>query len=481
MGGPMALRKHLAHAAAFIFSLAASLPAAHAQGESRTALIIGNAGYSYARLENPVNDARDMADALRGAGFEVILKTDANQGAMKDAIRSFGSALKTKGGVGLLFFSGHGVQANGENYILPLGERPDSETALRDGAVTAAEAVDAMSAARNALNIVILDACRDNPLGGGATRGLSRVDSSSNLFVSFATSPGEVALDGSGRNSPYTKHLKGAIAAPDLTIEDTFKRTLKGVYQETGGKQQPWISSSFFGEFIFRPGARPPPAAAAGAPAASPEQQAGLLNPARMPPGTLMPSTTLALGGLYLVDGSNPDGSRYRGMAALTPAGNQFRFTWWLRRQVFSGVGQFAGRMMVVNWGAKSPVIYTVARNDDLVGEWADGSATDRLTLFARAATGGVSSPEGAYDVAGRNTKGSRYSGRVNITRLGDRYRFDWRVGSTSYQGVGSLDGNVMVVNWGGQTPVIYALGANGTLTGLWDAGKAQEILTPAR
>ena len=138
MGGLMALRKHLAHAAAFIFSLAASLPAAHAQGEARTALIIGNAGYSYARLENPVNDARDMADALRGAGFEVILKTDANQGAMKDAIRSFGGALKTKGGVGLLFFSGHGVQANGENYILPLGERPDSETALRDGAVTAA-------------------------------------------------------------------------------------------------------------------------------------------------------------------------------------------------------------------------------------------------------------------------------------------------------------------------------------------------------
>jgi hypothetical protein len=206
-----------------------------------------------------------------------------------------------------------------------------------------------------------------------------------------------------------------------------------------------------------------------------------LLNPARMPPGTLMPSTTLALGGLYLVDGSNPNGSRYRGMAALTPAGNQFRFTWWIGRQVFSGVGQFAGRMMVVNWGAKSPVIYTVARNDDLVGEWADGSATDRLTLFARAAVGGVSSPEGAYDVAGRNPNGSRYSGRVNITRLGDRYRFDWRVGSTSYQGVGSLDGNVMVVNWGGSTPVIYALGADGRLSGLWDSGKAQEILTPAR
>ena len=231
----------------------------YGQSEPRTALVIGNAGYSYAKLENPANDARDMADALRGAGFQVILKTDADQGAMKDAIRSFGSDLKTRGGVGLLFFSGHGVQAGGENYLLPLGEKPSGESSLKSGAVTAAEAVDSMSAARNALNIVILDACRDNPWLANGAKGLSRVDSSSNLFVSFATSPGEVALDGSGRNSPYTKHLKGAIGTPNLTIEDTFKRTLKGVYQETGGKQQPWMSSSFFGEFVFKPGSGPAP------------------------------------------------------------------------------------------------------------------------------------------------------------------------------------------------------------------------------
>ena len=255
--------QHVLLAAALVAGgLAGSLTAAHAQSEARTALIIGNGGYSYSKLDNPVNDARDMADALRGAGFEVILKTDADQSGMKDAIHSFGSSLKTKGGVGLLFYAGHGVQLNGENYILPLGERPSSEVALKNGAVTAAEAVDAMTAARNGLNIVILDACRDNPLQAGTTRGLSRIDSSSSLFVSFSTSPGEVALDGSGRNSPYTKHLKGAVGASNLTLEDTFKRTLKGVYQETGGKQQPWISSSFFGEFVFRPGARPATATA---------------------------------------------------------------------------------------------------------------------------------------------------------------------------------------------------------------------------
>ena len=373
---------------------------------------------------------------------------------------------------------------NGENYILPLGERPSSEVALKNGAVTAAEAVDAMTAARNGLNIVILDACRDNPLRAGTTRGLSRIDSSSSLFVSFSTSPGEVALDGSGRNSPYTKHLKGAVGASNLTLEDTFKRTLKGVYQETGGKQQPWISSSFFGEFVFRPGARPATATAPVPPVSAPvqqQQQAGLPNQPRMTPGTLSRPGSLALGGLYLVEGTNPNGSRYRGMVALTPAGDQYRFTWWIVRQVFSGVGEFAGRMLVVNWGAKSPVIYTPDRNDGLFGEWADGSATERLALYARAASGAIDAPEGSYSVNGRNADGSRYSGAVNIARQGDRYRFNWQVGTASYQGVGALDGNVMIVNWGAQTPVIYALGADGVLRGLWDAGKAEEILTPAR
>ena len=453
---------------------------AHAQAEPRTALVIGNAGYSYSPLANPVNDARDMADALRGAGFEVILKTDANQAVMKDAIRSFGSSLKTKGGVGLLFFAGHGVQAQGENYIMPLGEAPRSEAALKAGAVTAAEAVDAMAAARNSLNIVILDACRDNPMPGGTARGLSRVDSSSNLFVSFATSPGEVALDGDGRNSPYTKHLKDAVGSANLTIEDTFKRTLKGVYQETRGRQQPWMSSSFFGDFVFRPGAGRPPAPVAGAQPIEPRpQQQALLQAPRFSPGALAPGGSSALGGLYIVQGTNPNGSTYRGMVALTPAGNQFRFTWWIGQQIFSGVGQFAGRMLVVNWGAKAPVIYSVAYNSDLVGEWADGSATERLVLYSRAATGADRSPEGTYSVAGRNPNGTRYSGRVAIGRMGDRYRFDWRVGSSSYRGVGTLDGNVMVVDWGSSTPVIYSISPDGVMRGLWDAGRAEEILRP--
>ena len=478
----MSLLKHLALAAAA--SVAFYVSAAHlspAHAEPRTALVIGNGNYSFSKLTNPTNDASDIANALRGAGFEVILKTDADQATMKDAIRSFGSSLKTKGGVGLLFYAGHGLQAHGENYLLPIGERPSTEDALKANGVTAAEAVDAMSAAKNSLNIVILDACRDNPLAGvsGATKGLSRIDSSSSLFVSFSTSPGEVALDGDGRNSPFSKNLKGAIDTSNLTLEDTFKRTLKGVYQETKGQQQPWISSSFFGEFVFKPSGdrRSLSEAPAGPAIVAPlVRQAAVTNQPRGAPG--LQQQTLDLGGLYLVDGTNPNGSHYRGMVALTQAGDQYRFTWWIQRQVFSGVGQFAGRMLVVNWGAKSPVIYNIAGNG-LFGEWADGSASEKLVPYARAASSTVRSPEGRYNAEGRNPNGSRYRATVDVTRLGDHYRFDWKSGSQSYHGDGTMEGNVLVVNWGSTTPVIYAIAENGMLNGLWDAGRAGEILTP--
>jgi hypothetical protein len=473
----MNLLKHIA----LIAALAASVFVAQPQrADARTALVIGNADYTSGKLVNPTNDAADVADALRGAGFQVILKTNANRAAMRDAIREFGAALKTNGGAGLLYYAGHGVQSRGENYLLPVGELPTSESALRSHAVTASEAVEVMSAARNPLNIVILDACRNNPMSRtGATRGLSRMDSNSSLFVSFSTSPGSVALDGTGRNSPYSKHLKAALSTNDLTLEDTFKRTLKGVYQETGGQQQPWMSSSFFGDFVFRPGA--------GAGGVVPKealepqaQQANVGSLTRMAPAALG-APTLDLGGLYLVDGSNPDGSQYRGMATLTPVGDQYRFTWWIARQVFSGVGQFAGRMMVVNWGAKSPVIYSVARNNELHGEWADGSATDTLALVVRAPVGRGTAPRGLYTVAGRNPNGTEYAGRVAITPIGDRFRFDWQVGSASYFGTGSLDGNIMVVDWGGSSPAVYALGEDGILNGLWNGGLGEERLTPSR
>ena len=447
--------------------LLGSLGLAQAQTEPRTALVIGNSNYAQSPLVNPVNDARDMADALRSAGFEVILKTDANQQGMRDGIRQFGDALRNKGGAGLFFFAGHGVQAAGENYIVPVGEAIGGERDLQGRAVTAAEAVDAMAKARNGLNVVILDACRDNPLASGpnATRGLSRIDSNASLFVSYSTSPGAVALDGSGRNSPYTKHLARAVSTPDLSLEETFKRTLKGVYQETKGEQTPWISSSFFGDFTFKPSA---------------QTQRASLQTAPRPLGTAIAAPQLA--GIYYVEGANPDGSRYRGMLTLTPARDQYLFRWWIGKQIFSGNGQFAGKMLVVNWGDKHPVVYTFGqRGDGLDGEWADGSATEKLVLYAKAADGTVPTPEGRYRVSGKNPNGSRYSGQLTIVNQGGRYALDWRVGSSAYRGTGTLENNILTVNWGSSTPVIYALAADGTLKGLWEAGRGEETATPAR
>jgi uncharacterized caspase-like protein len=449
----------------------ACLAVAPAAAEPRTALIVGNAAYSWSPLRNPVNDANDIAAALRGSGFDVILKTDADQRTMLDGVRAFSDALKAKGGVGLFYFSGHGTQVSGENYIVPVGAPIGNAEALRARAVTAAEVVDAMAAARNGLNIVVLDACRDNPMGGTA-RGLSRIDSSASLFVSFATSPGAVALDGTGRNSPYTKHLAQAINAANLSLEDTFKRTLKGVYQETRGEQTPWISSSFFGDFVFRPGA------SAGSPGvtAAPKIAAREAPLRQVETATRLPALT----GVYRSNGTNPDGSRYRGTTAVTMDGDRVRFTWWIGSRVFTGMGQFAGRMLVVNWGAKHPVIYSFGPRGDLDGEWADGTATDRLELFARAGRD-VPAPGGRYIVNGRNPNGSRYAGTVSIVRRADRFELDWRVGSSTYRGTGTLENNLLTVDWGSTQPLVYALREDGTLMGLWGGGQGEDVLTPAR
>ncbi|MEQ9692170.1 MAG: caspase family protein [Bauldia litoralis] len=275
-------------------------PVASFAQEARTALVIGNGAYSFAPLANPTNDANDVTQALRDAGFEVTLLEDADLERTRVALQRFGEDLKRKGGVGLFFFAGHGVQVDGENYLLPVGDGIENADELARETISAAEIVEVMDAAQNALNIVILDACRDNPLTGD-TRGLSRIDTSASLFVSYSTSPGSVALDGAGRNSPYTRHLTQALSTPGLNLEETFKRTLKGVYQDTKGKQLPWLSSSFFGEFVFRAG--PDGGTATGTQAGSGEQVALLTRQSGTP-------AEAGLAGIYRAEGRNPDGSR---------------------------------------------------------------------------------------------------------------------------------------------------------------------------
>jgi hypothetical protein len=460
----------------FLLTWACVAVAAEAAAEPRTALVIGNAAYSFAPLDNPVNDAKDIARVLQSKGFEIILKTDAARSDMEDGIRAFGQMLKQKGGVGLFYYSGHGVQIAGENYMIPVGATFADESEVKALAVNAATVLDPMAATMNELNIVILDACRDNPFGvktrsmaSGATSGLAKIESNAGLFVSYSTSPGAVALDGSGRNSPYTKHLLTAIDTPDLSIEETFKKTLKGVYQETQGRQTPWISSSFFGDFVFRP-TRP------------------TARDSAAPPRTAM-TTTLprqiarpalpGLAGVYRAVGTNPDGSHYSGIAALTPTHEGYRFRWWIGRSIFNGQGHMAGRMLVVDWGQKHPVIYTLAAGGQLKGEWANNSATETLGLFASAGDAHLSPPGGRYKAVGLNPGGTTYTGSVSIRAVPTGFDVTWRVGSNTYRGTGTLDGNILAVNWGQSTPVVYALAADGTLRGLWAGGRGEESLTP--
>jgi hypothetical protein len=377
-----------------IFALMATLTLAQAQAPSpRAALVIGIADYSFGALRKPVNDAEAMAKALGEAGFDVTVATDADQASMEKAIHTFGAKLKAKGGVGLFYFSGHGAQISGENYLIPVSLTSAEE--IKSGSVSATEIVDAMAGAHNGLNIVILDACRTNPMDPSGAHGLSRIDSNASLFVSYATSPGSVALDGAGHNSPYTKYLSEWIATPNLSIEDAFKRTLKGVYVDTHGEQTPWISSTFFGDFVFRPESSE---------AEEEDEQAGEAEEQ---------ATVPTLTGVYHANGTNPSGSKNTGMVALAEDDEDFKLTWWIGKDMFQGSGHFAGKMLVINWGDKTPVIYSFGDEGALDGEWADGSARETLTPVgtAAAADDDVPPPDGEYRVAGRNAEGEAYKG----------------------------------------------------------------------
>jgi hypothetical protein len=220
----------------------------------KTALIIGNAHYQSSPLKNPLNDAKDMANALSQLGFEVIAKYDASQEEMEDAIRLFGSKL-TQSDVNLFYYAGHGIQVNGRNYLIPVGAKIVKEKDVKYKAVDTNQVLDEMGEANSGLNMVILDACRNNPLPrsfrSGGQQGLAKLDGPKGTIIAYATSPGSTAMDGEGRNGVYTKHLLKAMSTPKISVEDAFKQVLQQVDRETAGKQTPWVSSSFTGNFSF--------------------------------------------------------------------------------------------------------------------------------------------------------------------------------------------------------------------------------------
>ena len=237
------------------FVVALSVVAAQAQTEQRVALVIGNGDYQDGRLRNPPNDARVMAQKLRQCNFEVIERINSDQQGMEDAIREFGMQIQ-RGGVGLFYYAGHGMQVQGINYLIPIGAEVNAEHEVKYEAVDAGRVLSEMESAGNRVNIVILDACRNNPFARSfrsSDRGLKKMDAPRGSLLAYATAPGDVAADGDEKNGLYTSKLLLHMDTPGLAVEQVFKNVGRDVQQKTGGSQVPWIALSLTEDFFFVP------------------------------------------------------------------------------------------------------------------------------------------------------------------------------------------------------------------------------------
>lgn len=235
------------------------LPAPQTFGGKQTklALVIGNAAYKEAPLLNPANDAQAMAIKLQELGFTVIKKENAGREEMLKAVRDFGNQLKAKAdSVGLFYYAGHGIQSKGNNYLVPVDADIASEDELASRAYNVNEVLEKMDSAKNPINIVILDACRNNPFGRSfrsSAKGLAQVEAVQGTYIAYATAPGKTASDGTGRNGLYTESLLKALSQPGLKLEEVFKKVAYEVSERSGKEQTPWGLSSLLGDFYFNP------------------------------------------------------------------------------------------------------------------------------------------------------------------------------------------------------------------------------------
>jgi hypothetical protein len=254
----------LAHLAGFLALLIASTTAS---AEKRVALIIGNSTYrNVTPLDNPSKDAALMATTLSGLGFTLVggaAQTNLDKSAMDRAVQDFGQQVQGAD-VALFYYAGHGVQVGGSNYLVPIGANPTREADVDFQMMDVTLVLRQMQGSGTRLNLVILDACRNNPFGGRGLRssdgGLAQMRAPDGTLISYATQPGNVAQDGRNGHSPYTEALAATIKQPGLDIFQAFNQVGLAVKRETGGSQQPWVSSSpIDGAFYFAPQASHPP------------------------------------------------------------------------------------------------------------------------------------------------------------------------------------------------------------------------------
>ncbi|MCK6406070.1 MAG: caspase family protein [Rhodocyclaceae bacterium] len=253
-------QRRLALAGLSALSLAPFLPTRAIAGTAvhalpRLALVIGNGAYADSPLRNPVNDAAAIARELGQFGFATELLTDAGRASMQGAIDAFCARLAKQKAVGLFYFAGHGLQLDWRNYLVPVDARLAAAADVPRHTVELNTLFGGLAKVGNPLNVVVLDACRDNPFGSEhkTGRGLSQMDAPTGTFLAYATAPGNVAADGAGQHGLYTENILREMKVPEAKIEDVFKRVRLSVRRSSAGQQIPWESTSLEDDFYFRP------------------------------------------------------------------------------------------------------------------------------------------------------------------------------------------------------------------------------------
>jgi uncharacterized caspase-like protein len=343
---------------------------------NRIALVIGQSNYrAVVALPNPANDAKAMSQLLGEAGFEVERAADLSQNEMREKVSDFAAKVAAKGPdtVALVFYAGHGLQIDGENYLVPVDVDPKREADIPLQAVRLNDVLNTLTSVPSKMRILLLDACRNNPfpeINKTAGHGLAIVDAKTGApgtFMSFSTSPGAEAEDGSGTDSPYTTALLSTAKQPGLSIEDAFKRVRVAVNKTTEGRQTPWDSSSLIDEFSFFPNANAnanasvsaAPAAATGAAVSNPPATRRTVEQWR---AELQDKRAEAANEMIVADGSEEAYEAFVGLFAPSPFGAQARL--WLDRH----------RRMVA-WN-NALIINTAAAYHAFLGQYPDSDLT---------------------------------------------------------------------------------------------------------
>ncbi|KXB32350.1 hypothetical protein AT959_01235 [Dechloromonas denitrificans] len=353
--------------------------------EKRVALVIGNAKYRDAPLGNPLNDARDMANMLRQTGFEVIELIDGTQKEMNRAIAKFSDRL-SKDAVALFYYAGHGMQVRGKNYLIPVDAKITNQTSIRVESVDVDGVLDQLASSE--LNVIILDACRNNPFEGrfrSLGGGLAQMDAPKGSLIAYATAPGKTAVDGDGRNGLFTQELLKQMQVPGLTIEQVFKNVRREVARATRDKQIPWESSSLTSDFYFVP-ATPPAAAAKPSVADAVEEQVIRTDSFTVTGKVVLDTVTGAMTGEGRIAWLN--GDRYEGTLVNGKKQGRGSFTWangqrydgeWSEDRI-NGVGtlhytngdRYEGEFR--NGQPHGKGTYTLHNGDVYVGAWLNGN-----------------------------------------------------------------------------------------------------------